>query len=223
MQRFFLFLTIYYICRQLLTWGVACQTLDRKSARYLAGFDTQIIIWSCYLSLLGWVAWYSRMAIDSTSLFIGTAVLCGGTSLRVASLFSLRGSYFAMTWVRPQHIVIQRGPYRWLRHPLHLGLVVESLGLAIYGELSMIAVILTGVLAVEIARQNQREETLLAAALGTAYSSWSRCTWDYSDQPSIRTIADAWARVVAWISAGRTHDVIASTASTANLIRPTQS
>lgn len=222
MPRFLVFLTIYYMCRQLLTWGVARQTVDRKNARYLGGLDTQFIIWSCYLSLLGWVVWCSRTSINPANLIVGTAVLWGGTSLRIASLLSLRGSYFAMTWVRPGHVVIERGPYRWLRHPLHLGLIIESFGLVIYGGLSILAIIFACVLVVEIARQNQREETLLAVALGVAYANWRRCTWDYSDQPSIRTSVATWASVVAWLGAGRTHEEATNGVSSITRMRPTE-
>jgi len=91
----------------------------------------------------------------------GDALVAAGTGWAVWSLRSLGRSVSVLAQAR---VLVERGPYRWVRHPLYSGEIVSSLGLALLaGSLAALSVwvgfcLLQGYRAL-------REEQLLVAAM----------------------------------------------------------
>ena len=84
------------------------------------------------------------------------------------------GGFFTVdVRVHPGQTVVERGPYRWVRHPSYSGLLIffVSLGLALSDWLSVIvlAVLPTAGLLVRI----RSEERALLAALGDDYRRYA--------------------------------------------------
>lgn len=96
-----------------------------------------------------------------TPQWAGDALVAGGTAWAVWSLRSLGRSVAVLAQAR---VLVSRGPYRWIRHPLYTGEIVSSLGLTLLaGSMAAVAVwlgfcFLQGYRAL-------REEQLLVAAL----------------------------------------------------------
>lgn len=106
----------------------------------------------------------------------GLALIWAGVALRVWAVLTL-GRFFKMVVVVQEgHRVIDSGPYRWLRHPSYLGLILcfTGFGLA-WGDWVSLAIMLGCSLAVLLVRIRVEERTLLRE-LGEEYAAYSRRT-----------------------------------------------
>ena len=104
-----------------------------------------------------------------TWLVIGLVVAWGGILLRYWSVRTL-GQFFTTTIViQPEHRVISNGPYRFVRHPSYLGMMITliGLGLALGNLASIVAMVILP--AIGFVRRITIEEATLSNSLGTSY------------------------------------------------------
>ncbi|HEX6021233.1 MAG TPA: isoprenylcysteine carboxylmethyltransferase family protein [Solirubrobacter sp.] len=99
----------------------------------------------------------------------GVGVMWLGLGLRVWSIAALGRSFRTTVEVEPGQAVVSRGPYRWIRHPSYLGLllIVAGLGAALGNWLSLAACVVLSVPA--IVSRIRVEEAELNRVLGPAY------------------------------------------------------
>jgi protein-S-isoprenylcysteine O-methyltransferase Ste14 len=94
---------------------------------------------------------------------VSDVLLLAGTAWAVWSLRSLGRNLSVIAQARD---VADRGPYRWIRHPLYVGEIVSSLGLAIAAHsLAAIAAWL-GICALQVYRAVREEQLLLTVLPG---------------------------------------------------------
>jgi protein-S-isoprenylcysteine O-methyltransferase Ste14 len=96
-----------------------------------------LVVFSCLSALLPW-----RAVIDLRSIPVGVVLVFAGLGLMFSalSLFRAEGTELNPTSETNKALVV-RGPYRFTRNPMYLGLVVLTLGIAILvGSLPMFAV-----------------------------------------------------------------------------------
>jgi protein-S-isoprenylcysteine O-methyltransferase Ste14 len=102
----------------------------------------------------------------------GEMLFIAGSSLARFTLwsYSLHRRYLSpYVQVSPGHIVIERGPYRYIRHPGYLGQIVAfiGLGLALQSWVALLClVVLAGSL---LAHRIRIEEDLMVTELGDNY------------------------------------------------------
>jgi protein-S-isoprenylcysteine O-methyltransferase Ste14 len=90
----------------------------------------------------------------------GDVLVAAGTAWAVWSLRSLGRSVAVLAQAR---VLVDRGPYQWVRHPLYTGEIVSSLGLALLaGSLAALAVWL-GFCLLQAYRALREEQLLMAA------------------------------------------------------------
>lgn len=65
---------------------------------------------------LGWWSWP------------GLALFLAGQALRYGSMAALGGRWNTRVYVLPGAPLVASGPYRWLRHPIYLGVALELAG-----------------------------------------------------------------------------------------------
>ena len=99
------------------------------------------------------------------------ALLVAGTTWSVWALRSLGRNLSVLAQARG---LADRGPYRWVRHPLYAGELVSALGLAIAAGTPAAAVTWVVLCALQAYRAVREEQVLLAALPG--YSSYRRRT-----------------------------------------------
>jgi protein-S-isoprenylcysteine O-methyltransferase Ste14 len=102
-------------------------------------------------------------------LAAGEVLIAAGVALRAWSILTLGRFFQYRIEVQPEHHVVSRGPYRYVRHPSYTGvaLVVMGIALAAGDVLSLaVAVILS---AVGLAVRIRAEERQLTEALGAQY------------------------------------------------------
>jgi protein-S-isoprenylcysteine O-methyltransferase Ste14 len=95
---------------------------------------------------------------------VGQLAVLGGLALIVWSSAALhaRGSFSAVPRPRPEGTLVDRGPYRYLRHPLYAGLVLAGLGAGL-SRSSWLELGLTAALFVVLDLKRRREEAWLVA------------------------------------------------------------
>lgn len=105
---------------------------------------------------------------------IGLIIYGLGIILRYWSSILL-GKYFTRSVsVKSEQTLVSRGPYRWLRHPLYLGLLLLTTGVPIYlGNLPAILFSLVFMF-FALNKRIKYEERLLEKTLGEKYRRWKK-------------------------------------------------
>ena len=131
--------------------------------------------------VLSWVMPYmdrlDAWTIDGdTTRWLGVAVLVVGGVLRIWPMFVLGSRFSGLVAIQPGHELATDGPYRWVRHPSYLGLMLGFFGWALVFR-SAVGVV-AGVLGFPLLSDRiDAEEALLAARFGAAYEEYRRRTW----------------------------------------------
>ena len=100
---------------------------------------------------------------------LGLTLMCAGIAIRQWAI-ALLGQFFTVdVRVHPDQPVIDRGPYRWLRHPSYTGLLTTLVGIGLalgnWAALAALIVLPTAGLVVRI----RAEERALLDGLGEPY------------------------------------------------------
>lgn len=191
---FIALLALHFIVRQITMSRAAAFSRRRGAPTYLAGNDTIAALWVGYVVLLTYLAFDIPNRHLATWDVVGYSVVAAATLLRSWGLQALRGFYCPTTVVFRHHKVIRKGPFRWLRHPLYVGLCIELIGLGITARSGGTSVLVI-VLVLELLRQNLREQELLRVHLGADYRRFALATWDVTDFRIVRAISRSWERV----------------------------
>jgi protein-S-isoprenylcysteine O-methyltransferase Ste14 len=108
--------------------------------------------------------------------FIGVGFITASLLLFGWARWALGGLYSGRVWVKTGHTLVQRGPYRILRHPAYAAYLLMSLGIAIgYSSLISLLAIPLFLLPGLIYRLNV-EENLLLAEFGEQYIQYTHRT-----------------------------------------------
>ena|SRR5437660_7161301 len=110
------------------------------------------------------------------AFFVGLAVMLVGVSWRWYAIVTL-GTYFTGEIViQAQHVVVQHGPYKFVRHPSYSGafLIAIGIGLMVGSWLSIVTII-AGFVVGMIYRIPAEEQALLQA-LGQPYEMYMKRT-----------------------------------------------
>jgi protein-S-isoprenylcysteine O-methyltransferase Ste14 len=115
-----------------------------------------------------WAA--ARISAGIWPLFIlGLVLMVEGLFLRQWAMFVLGRYFTADVRVQAGQAVVDRGPYRWVRHPSYTGMIIFFVGLGLalsnWASLAVLAVVPTAGLIIRI----RSEERALLAGLGDDY------------------------------------------------------
>ncbi len=108
----------------------------------------------------------------SVSAVLALGLLLAGLALRWVSILTLGRFFTVDVAIQPDHVVVQKGPYRLVRHPSYTGLLLAFLGvgLSFHNWMSMAVLLLP--IGAAIAYRVAREEDALHASLGPAYATY---------------------------------------------------
>jgi protein-S-isoprenylcysteine O-methyltransferase Ste14 len=116
-------------------------------------------------------------ALDGDGIrWLGVALFALGGALRIWPVFVLGRRFSGLVAIQPGHTLVTDGPYRIIRHPSYLGLLVNSLGWALAFRAGT-GVLLTALLVPPLLARIDAEERLLRSAFGTAYDAFRMRTW----------------------------------------------
>ncbi len=100
---------------------------------------------------------------------LGLILMCAGIAIRQWAIVLL-GQFFTIdVRVHPGQTVVERGPYRWVRHPSYAGMIISFVGIGLalgnWAALGVLIVVPTAGLVVRI----RSEERALLDSLGEPY------------------------------------------------------
>lgn len=92
------------------------------------------------------------------------ALVLGAQALRVSAMRALGERWHVRIWVVPGMPLVRSGPYRWLRHPNYLAVVVELVAIPLLFGAWRTALAVSALNAVAIAIRIRAEERALSGA-----------------------------------------------------------
>jgi protein-S-isoprenylcysteine O-methyltransferase Ste14 len=124
------------------------------------------------LGLAGWHA--MTITVGRWPCFIvGLALMASGIYVRQWAICTLGRFFTADVRVHPQQTVVDRGPYRWVRHPSYSGLIIFFLGLGLALTNWMSLLVLVAVPTAGLVIRIRSEERALLAGLGEPYRRYA--------------------------------------------------
>jgi protein-S-isoprenylcysteine O-methyltransferase Ste14 len=113
----------------------------------------------------GWLTW------------VGVAIMIFGIVFRQYAISTLGKFFTATIQIKNDHELIQTGPYRYIRHPSYLGILIMTLGLGI-ALANWISLILCIVLpTIGLMQRIKFEEKELEQHFGNQYQDYRKNTW----------------------------------------------
>jgi protein-S-isoprenylcysteine O-methyltransferase len=169
-----------WILPEVIAWRIK-RSGDSSKARDHGSLNLIVVLWwigiamDFALSLLLPQAAISWMR--TSVFFVGIFLMLLGIVLRWYSA-ALLGKYFTFdVAIQGGQILIEAGPYRYIRHPSYSGALLTLLGFGLaLGNCVGIAVTLS-CMGFAYAYRIPVEEAALASALGEAYKQYMRRTW----------------------------------------------
>lgn len=161
-------------------WGVVRRARGRASDPQDAGSLWAIMIGNqiaMALALtLAWVAPSATIDRRVPLFWVGIAVLAAGSLLRRHCFRMLGQSFTGAVQVHTGQTVVDRGAYRWVRHPSYSAgiMMFAGIGLALGNWLSLASMVL--ITAAAYGYRVTVEERALAATLGEPYREYMRRT-----------------------------------------------
>jgi methyltransferase len=106
--------------------------------------------------------------VASRWLWLGGACFVAGQALRTWCILILGRSWNARGRVDPGLTIVSAGPYRWVRHPNYLGVLLEVLGLPLAGGATWTLALAFPLHGLVLMRRMRGEDALLFALPGYA-------------------------------------------------------
>ena len=169
---------VYLISEVLLT--VTRRSRSRTGTKQ--GRSTLLIVWvGIMVSVVAGVyvaAYWPVAALPHGQIFAfgGVILFVVGLSLRWWAIITLGRFFTVDVTIEKDHELVERGPFRLVRHPSYAGVLLAFVGFALtLRNWVALLVILAPIFAVFIRRMNVEEEAL-SRALGSRYADYMRRT-----------------------------------------------
>jgi protein-S-isoprenylcysteine O-methyltransferase Ste14 len=169
-----------WILPEVVAWRVK-RSADSSKARDQGSLNLILVLWWIGIAMdfsLSALLPQAAISWKRTSLFfVGICLMLLGIALRWYSAATL-GKYFTFdVAIQTEQILVEAGPYRYIRHPSYSGALLTLLGfgLALGNWVGLVAALSS--LGLAYAYRIPVEEAALAAALGEAYKQYVRRTW----------------------------------------------
>ena len=173
----------------LLTWRVLEAIVDLRTVRQRRGGlrrqdrGSRLLL-LCLILGGGFLGVLVAVKVPATAItaaptvlpWLGVLLLFAGMALRLQAIVLL-GPFFTTTVaIAPGQTVIERGPYRCIRHPCYTGLLLILLGLSLglANWLSLLTIM--GCAMIGLAYRIRVEETALREGFGQRYREYARRT-----------------------------------------------
>lgn len=174
-SRLFLALCLIWLASELwLGWrrrsADASRSRDRGTLRLLLITIYASVALSVWLSYQSWLRFPPELRC--ALFWIGCALMIAGMLFRWWAVRVLAEYFTVDVTIRPDHQLIRKGPYRWLRHPSYTGSLATFYGFALaLGDIASLLAIVLPVTAAFLWRI-RIEERVLADAFPEQYPAY---------------------------------------------------
>jgi len=149
---------------------------------FLQGYGWRFIWDTAYLFVLvgsGYRIIFTSQALSGWESF-GYFIFLFGIILRIWGLKELGRYYDSGIALKIDHQVVQSGPYRLLRHPLHLGTLMQICGLACFSPLWLS--LPAGIVSLAVCLYlNYTEDRFHSEQLSSVFQNYYLRSWDIVD------------------------------------------
>jgi protein-S-isoprenylcysteine O-methyltransferase Ste14 len=108
--------------------------------------------------------------------YLGLGVFAIGGVLRIWPMFVLGRRFSGLVAIQPGHELVTDGPYRYVRHPSYLGMMLGLVGWALVFR-SATGLAASALALLVLAVRIGDEEALLASQFGEPYEAYRRRSW----------------------------------------------
>jgi protein-S-isoprenylcysteine O-methyltransferase Ste14 len=131
--------------------------------------------------VIGWLPAYTDRrevgTMDGDAVrYIGLVVYVVGCVLRVVPVFVLGKRFSGLVAIQEGHELVTSGPYRVIRHPSYLGVLLGVFGWSMVFR-SAIGLLASALLIPPLVARMNSEEAMLESEFGEAYAAYRRRTW----------------------------------------------
>jgi len=116
------------------------------------------------------------MDIPDVARFAGILLYVGGLLMMWASNYFLKDNWSAIVEVRESHELIQRGIYRYIRHPMYTAFYMQVFGLLLVSSNLLVGLIAIGSWQALYMYRIDKEEALLVGEFGEQYVKYQAST-----------------------------------------------
>ena len=155
-------------------WAMRIRSLLNRDGTRDERWSLLAVVMGVVGGLLGGFALSKWQAASMSALawplfVVGLTLMAAGIAIRQWSIFALGSLFTAEVRVRAGQPVIDRGPYRWVRHPSYSGMILffVGLGLALSNWASLVILVLLP--SVGLVVRIRYEERALLVGLGDPY------------------------------------------------------
>jgi protein-S-isoprenylcysteine O-methyltransferase Ste14 len=144
---------------------------EDKSSRSLIALSTFLSLTIAFLFALSGIA-----SLPTGAFYLGIGLMIAGILLRQWSIAVL-GRYFSRTvGVQEGQVVVDRGPYRLVRHPAYTGSLLTIVGLGFVLQSWGAVLVLIAFFGVAFGYRIHVEEGVLTSKLGDEYVAYTKRT-----------------------------------------------
>jgi protein-S-isoprenylcysteine O-methyltransferase Ste14 len=142
-------------------WVLAAFGVIGLLSAYLPAYTERIGLWTFGGDRVRWT---------------GVALFAIGGALRIWPVFVLGKRFSGLVAIQPGHQLVTTGPYRVVRNPSYLGLLINAVGWAL-GFRSGVGLLLALLMVPPLIARIRAEERLLAANFGATYIDYLKRSW----------------------------------------------
>jgi len=103
---------------------------------------------------------------------VGSALILVGLALRLASVLTLGRLFTVNVAIHSDHPVVEKGPYRFVRHPSYSGLLLAFIGLGVSFQSWLSILVLLVPIVLAVVNRVATEERALLSFLGPPYTAY---------------------------------------------------
>jgi len=129
-------------------------------------------LWVCWQDLIREQGTLYVFSVQSTA---GLFMLVIGSALLITAQITLKKSYASTLIIWENHQLITHGIYHYVRHPIYLGVITASIGIAVYASSVYGFLIMAANIPVFLLRISM-EEKLLTKEFGDVFRKYKKIT-----------------------------------------------
>jgi protein-S-isoprenylcysteine O-methyltransferase Ste14 len=145
------------------------------TALRIALIGTRTLILAIYIITPDWIDW-GHMNISTTWRSLGVFIGLLSIVLQAWTYMSLNSGFIGKDHRTMQHVLVMRGPYRLIRHPMYTGLYLFAIGAMMVSSNWFVGVTWLVGITIFVMFRMHREEEKLAQDFGERYSLYRKKT-----------------------------------------------